>query len=75
MVLNGHIHQIMQKFEGNVSLHKTMSTAWPQPAPGVGPSPGPMKVPSERLRSVLRVRDVTYVHGHSRLAVVDATLR
>jgi 3',5'-cyclic-AMP phosphodiesterase len=74
-VLNGHIHQIMQKVEGNVSFHTAMSTAWPQPAPGAGPSPGPMKVPAERLRSVLGVRDVTYVQGHSRLAVVDATLR
>ena len=49
-VLNGHIHQIMQKIEGNVTFHTAMSTAFPQPAPGTAPSPGPMKVPDEKLR-------------------------
>ncbi|HEX8894123.1 MAG TPA: metallophosphoesterase, partial [Terriglobales bacterium] len=44
-VLNGHIHQIMQKVEGNVTFHTAMSTAFPQPKPGAAPSPGPMKVP------------------------------
>jgi Icc protein len=73
-VLNGHIHQIMQKVEGNITFHTAMSTAWPQPAPGVGPSPGPLKVPAERLGSVLGVRDVTYKQGQSRLAIVDAML-
>jgi len=51
-----------------------MSTAWPQPAPGTAPSPGPMKVPADRLGQVLGVRDVKYVQGQSRLAIVDATL-
>jgi hypothetical protein len=32
-VLNGHIHQIMQKVEGNVTFHTARSTAFPQPAP------------------------------------------
>ena len=73
-VLNGHIHQIMQKVEGNVSFHTAMSTAFPQPAPGTAPAPGPMKVEPERLRSVLGVTDVTYVPGRHTLAVVDATL-
>ena len=73
-VLNGHIHQIMQKVEGNITFHTAMSTAWPQPAPGAAPSPGPMKVPAERLRSVLGVRDVTYVQGRSRLAIIDSPL-
>ena len=73
-VLNGHIHQIMQKVEGNVSFHTAMSTAFPQPAPGTAPAPGPMKVEPERLRSVLGVTDVTYVPGPHTLAVVDATL-
>jgi 3',5'-cyclic-AMP phosphodiesterase len=73
-VLNGHIHQIMQKVEGNISFHTAMSTAFPQPAPGTAPSPGPMKVDSERLRSVLGIASVTYLTGRHTLAVVDSTL-
>src|SRR5437868_13386522 len=73
-VLNGHIHQIMQKVEGNVSFHTAMSTAFPQPAPGTAPAPGPMKVEPDRLKSVLGVTDVTFIPGRSSLAVVDATL-
>ncbi|MBX6332632.1 MAG: metallophosphoesterase [Gemmatimonadaceae bacterium] len=73
-VLNGHIHQIMQKVEGNIAFHTAMSTAFPQPAPGTAPAPGPMKVEPERLRSVLGVANVTYVPGRHSLAVVDATL-
>jgi Icc protein len=73
-VLNGHIHQIMQKVEGNVTFHTAMSTAFPQPAPGKADSPGPMKVPAEQLRSVLGITDVNSVHGQHALAVVDSTL-
>jgi Icc protein len=73
-VLNGHIHQIMQKVEGNVSFHTAMSTAFPQPAPGTAPAPGPMKVEPERLKSVLGITDVTFIPGRRTLAVVDATL-
>jgi 3',5'-cyclic AMP phosphodiesterase CpdA len=74
-VLNGHIHQIMQKVEGNVAFHTAMSTAFPQPAPGAAPSPGPMKVPADRLRSVLGVTDVTFRRGQQRLAIVDEPLQ
>ncbi len=73
-VLNGHIHQIMQKVEGHVSFHTAMSTAFPQPTPGTAPAPGPMKVEPERLRSVLGITNVTFIPGRSALAVVDATL-
>jgi Icc protein len=73
-VLNGHIHQVMQKVEGNVSFHTAMSTAFPQPAPGAAPAPGPMKVPGERLRSVLGITDVRYIVKRHSLAVVDSTL-
>ena len=73
-VLNGHIHQIMQKVEGHVSFHTAMSTAFPQPTPGTAPAPGPMKVEPERLKSVLGITNVTFVPGRSALAVVDATL-
>jgi Icc protein len=73
-VLNGHIHQTMQKVEGNVTFHTACSTAFPQPKPGEAPSPGPMKVPAEQLRSVLGITDVNYVRGQHALAVVDSTL-
>jgi len=58
-VLNGHIHQVMQKVEGHVGFHTAMSTAFPQPAPGTAASPGPMKVGAERLRQVLGIRSIT----------------
>jgi len=73
-VLNGHIHQTMQKVEGNVTFHTAMSTAFPQPAPGKADSPGPMKVPAEQLRSVLGITDVNVVRGQHALAVVDSNL-
>ena len=73
-VLNGHIHQTMQKVEGNVFYHTAMSTAFPQPKPGTAPSPGPMKVPAEQLRDVLGITHVSYVVGSHTLAVVDSTL-
>jgi Icc protein len=73
-VLNGHIHQIMQKVEGNVSFHTALSTAFPQPAPGTAPSPGPLKVEPERLKSVLGIANVTFVPGRGQLAIVDGTL-
>jgi 3',5'-cyclic-AMP phosphodiesterase len=73
-VLNGHIHQILQKVEGNVSFHTAMSTAFPQPAPGTAPSPGPMKVDAGRLRTLLGVRTVTVVRGQNRLALVEQPL-
>lgn len=73
-VLNGHIHQTMQKIEGNVTFHTAASTAFPQPKPGEAPSPGPMKVPAEQLRSALGITDVNYVRGRQALAVVDSSL-
>jgi len=73
-VLNGHIHQIMQKVEGKVSFHTAMSTAFPQPAPGTAPSAGPMKVPAEQLQQVLGITDVNYVVSGSSLAIVDSAL-
>jgi 3',5'-cyclic AMP phosphodiesterase CpdA len=73
-VLNGHIHQVLQKVEGNVTFHTAMSTAYPQPAPGTAKSPGPLKVPAEKLRSALGVREVSYVEGQQALAIVDTPL-
>src|SRR5271168_4063754 len=73
-VLNGHIHQVMQKVEGNVTFHTAMSTAFPQPQPGKADSPGPMKVPADQLRSVLGITDVNFVRGQHALAIVDSQL-
>jgi 3',5'-cyclic AMP phosphodiesterase CpdA len=74
-VLNGHIHQVLQKTEGTVSFHTAMSTAFPQPRPGTAPSPGPIKnVPADKLRSLLGLATVNYVQGQKALAVIDSTL-
>jgi Icc protein len=73
-VLNGHIHQILQKVEGNVYFHTAASTAFPQPAPGAGPGPGPLTVPPDRLRNLLGITKVNYVPGKHALAVVDSSL-
>lgn len=73
-VLNGHIHQTMKKVEGNVTFHTAMSTAFPQAAPGVGPGPGPIKVPADKLRSVLGVTDVNFIRGRHTLGITDSPL-
>src|SRR5581483_10045463 len=73
-VLNGHIHQVMQKVEGKLSFHTAMSTAFPQPAPGTAPSAGPMKVPADQLQRVLGITDVNYMVSGSSLAIVDSPL-
>ena len=74
-VLNGHIHQVMQKVEGNVAFHTAMATGFPQPAPGAAPSPGPMKVPDDKLRSLLGITEVNFVRGQQRLAIIDKPLQ
>jgi Icc protein len=73
-VLNGHIHQTMQKIEGRMTFHTAASTAFPQPMPGMAPSPGPMTVPAERLSSLLGLTDVTFVRRSHSLAIVDHDL-
>jgi 3',5'-cyclic-AMP phosphodiesterase len=73
-VLNGHIHQVLQKVEGNVTFHTAMSTAYPQPAPGTAPGPGPLKVPAEQLRSYLGLREVSWSGRPGPLALVDTKL-
>ncbi len=73
-VLNGHIHQIMQKVEGSVTFHTAASTAFPQPQPGKAASPGPMKVPADQLKGLLGITDVNYVRGRHDLAVIDSKL-
>ncbi len=74
-VLNGHIHQTMQKVEGNVTFHTAMSTAFPRPQPGAAPSPEPLLVPADKLRTFLGVTDVNFVRGKHALAIVDFPLQ
>ena len=74
-VLNGHIHQIMQKVEGNVTFHTARSTAFPQPAPGTAPSPGPLKVEDSKLRGLLGIASINYKVGDQRLAIIDTPLQ
>ena len=73
-VLNGHIHQITQKVEGHIAFHTARSTAFPQPVGGTAPSPGPLKVPPEQLRSMLGITSATFVRGRERIALIDSTL-
>jgi hypothetical protein len=73
-VLNGHIHQITQKVEGRIAFHTARSTAFPQPAPGTAPSPGPLKVPAEQLHGMLGITDAMFVRGRDRIALIDSTL-
>ncbi len=73
-VLNGHIHQVMQKVEGSVAFHTARSTAFPQPAPGTAKSPGPMVVPAGELKQYLGIADVTLVSSKQPLAIVDTPL-
>jgi 3',5'-cyclic AMP phosphodiesterase CpdA len=74
-VLNGHIHQVMQKVEGNVTFHTARSTAYPQPEPGTAPAPGPIKdLPADRLSKTIGVTQIRYVETNKSLAIVDTAL-
>jgi 3',5'-cyclic-AMP phosphodiesterase len=73
-VLNGHIHQVLQKVEGNVTVHTAASTAYPQPAPGTAPAPGPLRVVPEQLVSSLGVRQVVYIQKAGAPVIVDCQI-
>jgi Icc protein len=73
-VLNGHIHQVMQKVEGHVTFHTAMSTAFPQPAPGSAPSPGPMKVEADRLKTILGLARLSFHDVNHPIAITDVPL-
>ena len=73
-VLNGHIHQIVQKVEGNVTFHTARSTAYPQPTAGEGPGPGPLKVPADQLSKMLGITSVSVVKHPAALTLNDSTI-
>jgi len=73
-VLNGHIHQIVQKVEGNMTFHTARSTSYPQPVAGVGSGPGPLKVPADQLAAMLGITSVSVVKHPSALALNDTAL-
>src|SRR5450432_236371 len=73
-VLNGHIHQIVQKVEGNMTFHTARSTSYPQPLAGVGSGPGPLKVPADQLAALLGITSVSVVKHPSALALNDTAL-
>jgi Icc protein len=73
-ILNGHIHQVLQKVEGNLTFHSARSTAYPQPAPGSAPAPGPLTVPADQLHSVLGIRTATVRANSSPIALIDSSL-
>jgi 3',5'-cyclic AMP phosphodiesterase CpdA len=73
-VLNGHIHQIVQKVEGNITFHTARSTAYPQPEAGVGPGPGPLTVASDQLPRMLGVTSIVVKRHPRMIALTDATL-
>lgn len=73
-VLNGHIHQALQKVEGNVTFHSALSTAYPQPQPGTAEQPGPLKVPAGELGKLLGTREIVLVRGQHHVATIDTPI-
>jgi 3',5'-cyclic AMP phosphodiesterase CpdA len=73
--LNGHVHQLFSKTEGNVTFHSATTTAYPLPHPGDGPAPKPLTLPAGQLADALGIREVTYVKGRPGLAVKEERLQ
>jgi hypothetical protein len=72
--LNGHVHQLFTKKEGNVTFHSATTTAYPLPTPGAALAPTPQTLPAGRLGAALGIREVTYQPGRRELAVTDRSL-
>jgi len=73
-VLNGHIHQIVQKVEGHITFHTARSTAYPQPVAGVGDGPGPLKVAAAELPRMLGISSVSFARHPRSLTIADTTI-
>ncbi|MFG2961108.1 metallophosphoesterase family protein [Streptomyces sp. NPDC048291] len=72
--LNGHVHQLFSKTEGNITFHSATTTAYPLPKPGRAPAPTPQVVPARQLKAALGIRSVGYHRGDRELAVKDQRL-
>jgi 3',5'-cyclic AMP phosphodiesterase CpdA len=72
--LNGHVHQLFTKTEGNITFHSATTTAYPLPHPGEGPAPKPVTLPAGKLHDALGIREVSYIKGQQALALKEQTL-
>jgi hypothetical protein len=72
--LNGHVHQLFTKTEGNITFHSATTTAYPLPHPGDGPAPKPLTLPAGKLHDALGIREVSYTTGQQALALKEQTL-
>ena len=73
--LNGHVHQLFSKTDGNVTFYSGTTTAYPLPHPGDGPAPKPITLPAGKLHDALGIREVSYTKGQTALALKEATLQ
>jgi 3',5'-cyclic AMP phosphodiesterase CpdA len=73
--LNGHVHQVFSKTEGNVRFYSGTTTAYPLPHPGDGPAPKPVTLPAGKLRDALGIREVSFAGGQQALALKERTLQ
>ncbi|BAY00111.1 hypothetical protein MSTE_04819 [Mycobacteroides stephanolepidis] len=72
--LNGHVHQLFTKTEGNITFYSGTTTAYPLPKPGDGPAPKPVTLPAGQLHEILGIREVSYVKGAQALAIKEDKL-
>jgi 3',5'-cyclic AMP phosphodiesterase CpdA len=73
--LNGHVHQLFSKTEGNVTFYSATTTAYPLPHPGDGPAPKPVTLPAGPLHDALGIREVSYTKGQETLALKEQKLQ
>ena len=72
--LNGHVHQLFSKTEGNVTFYSGTTTTYPLPHPGDGPAPRPTPLPAGKLHNALGIRQVSYTKGQQALVLKEQTL-
>jgi len=72
--LNGHVHQVFSKVEGNVTFYSAAATCYPLPEPGQAAAPLPVTVPAGELSAALGIRTVAFQAGAAGLALTDQRL-